>query len=186
MLGFGNHPRAGQEQGAAELAAARLGKLEAEVMAALWREPARETSVRDLLGQLAQPRAYTTVMTTLDRLFKKGLLLRRKADRAFLYTPRCSRQEWESERAGAMVQQMLAAPGAAHGLVLATLVAALGPGQEALLTELEAKIQAQREALRAAGAEGAAECPRPREGESPGPGAGSVAAQGPQNGRPRR
>lgn len=153
MLGFGNHHRAGDEQRAERLAATRLGKLEAEVMAALWTGPPRETSVRDLLAQLAQPRAYTTVMTTLDRLFKKGLLVRRQAGRAFLYVPRCSRQEWESERAGAMVQQMLAAPGAAHGLVLATLVEAVGPGQEALLAELEAKIQAQREALRAAGAD---------------------------------
>lgn len=129
-----------------------LGALEAEVMAVLWSVPPREISVRDLLPQLA-PRAYTTVMTTLDRLFKKGLLLRRKADRAFLYKPRCSRQEWESEQAGALIENLLAAPGA-HGLVLTTLVEAVGPGQEALLAELEAKIRAQRQALRGAAGAG--------------------------------
>ncbi|MGH9491666.1 MAG: BlaI/MecI/CopY family transcriptional regulator [Terriglobales bacterium] len=136
-----------------------LGALEAEVMAVLWSAPPREISVRDLLPRLA-PRAYTTVMTTLDRLFKKGLLLRRKADRAFLYRPRCSRQEWESEQAGALIEDLLAAGGAAHGLVLASLVEAVGPGQEALLAELEAKIRAQRESLRGAAGAGLDRPPR--------------------------
>ncbi|MGH9533832.1 MAG: BlaI/MecI/CopY family transcriptional regulator [Terriglobales bacterium] len=126
-----------------------MGPLEAEVMTQLWTHRG-ETSVRDLLPRMGRPLAYTTLMTTLDRLFKKGLLLRRKADRAFLYTPRCTRPEWESERAGAMVQALLEAPGVAHGLVLSTLVEAVGPGHEELLAALEAKIRAQRQALRAA------------------------------------
>ena len=33
-----------------------------------------ECSVREVLGHLERPLAYTTVMTTLDRMFKKGLL----------------------------------------------------------------------------------------------------------------
>ena len=40
-----------------------------------------------LRKKLERPLAYTTVMTTLDRLYKKGLLERRKAARAF-FTPR--------------------------------------------------------------------------------------------------
>ena len=50
--------------------------------------------------------AYTTVMTTLDRLFKKGLLDRIKSDRAFLYSPALSRADWERKRAGSLVADL--------------------------------------------------------------------------------
>src|SRR5258706_1553492 len=86
-----------------------LGPLETQVMEILW--SCGESNVHDVVAQLAaQKRAYTTVMTTLDRLFKKGLLDRRKADRAFVYTPRLSRQEWENLRAGDLVARFLSAP----------------------------------------------------------------------------
>ena len=39
-----------------------------------------ESSVHDVAERLTRPLAYTTVMTTLDRLFKKGLLERRKVE----------------------------------------------------------------------------------------------------------
>ena len=52
-----------------------------------------ESNVRDVAEKLDRQLAYTTVMTTLDRLYKKGLLERRKSDRAFIYSPRLSRQE---------------------------------------------------------------------------------------------
>jgi predicted transcriptional regulator len=139
MLGFGKKTAL----------VAGLGRLESEVMTALWAQP-EEASVRELLPRLGRSLAYTTVMTTLDRLYKKGLLTRRKAERAFVYRPSCSREEWQSRRAGEAVREFLTAPGAAHGAVLATLVEAVGPGQEPLLAALEAKIRAHRSALRAA------------------------------------
>ena len=49
-------------------------------------------------------------MTTLDRLYKKGLLERRKAARAFFYSPRLTRDEWERERAGSLVAEFLTGP----------------------------------------------------------------------------
>ena len=49
-----------------------LGTLEFELMEILWSNGA--SSVRDVVPKLSRPLAYTTVMTTLDRLFKKGLL----------------------------------------------------------------------------------------------------------------
>jgi predicted transcriptional regulator len=52
-----------------------LGALEREVMDIAWRED--EINVRAACEQLTSPAAYTTVMTTMDRLFKKGLLARR-------------------------------------------------------------------------------------------------------------
>ncbi len=65
-----------------------LGPLEVQVMEILW--GAGERSVRDVVERLDRKLAYTTVMTTLDRLFKKGLLDRQKSERAFLYSPRVS------------------------------------------------------------------------------------------------
>jgi predicted transcriptional regulator len=63
----------------------RLGQLESEVMQRVWARG--EVSVRDLHAEFAPRLAYTTLMTTLDRLYKKQLLSRRKQGRAFLYTP---------------------------------------------------------------------------------------------------
>src|SRR6202162_6310324 len=80
---------------------AALGRLELDVMQILWERGSG--NVRDVVQGLERQLAYTTVMTTLDRLFKKGLLDRRKADRAFVYSPQLSRAEWERRRAGNLV-----------------------------------------------------------------------------------
>src|SRR5260370_40177256 len=85
-----------------------LGHLENTVMEILWAQG--ESNVRDVVQRLGRPLAYTTVMTTIDRLYKKGLLNRRKSERAFLYTPRLSRWEWEHKRAGDLVAGFLAGP----------------------------------------------------------------------------
>ena len=68
------------------------GELEQAVMDILWSSPA-PLSVRDVHDQLSFDRelAYTTVMTVLDRLARKGLLLRRLDGRAWLYRPARSR-----------------------------------------------------------------------------------------------
>ena len=50
-----------------------LGRLEFDLMQILWSRG--ESNVRDAVQRLDRPLAYTTVMTTLDRLFKKGVLL---------------------------------------------------------------------------------------------------------------
>jgi predicted transcriptional regulator len=106
-----------------------------------------ESSVHDVAPRLERPLAYTTVMTTLDRLFKKGLLARRKIDRAFVYAPRWSRSEWEQKRAGDFVAGFLAAPQSSGGLLVSCLVEAVGQHDEALLDELEKQIQRKRREL---------------------------------------
>jgi len=65
--------------------------LELECLKALW--ALREGSVKDVQEVVAQsrPLAYTTIMTVLDRLVRKGRLARRKVGRAFLYAPQTSR-----------------------------------------------------------------------------------------------
>src|SRR5271169_2241346 len=67
----------------------QLGPLEERVLEALWRRgPA---TVRELMEGGYHDLAYTTVMTTLDRLFKKGVLTREAEGRAFRYTARFTR-----------------------------------------------------------------------------------------------
>src|SRR3974390_1248560 len=83
-----------------------LGPLEVTVMEILWTRG--ESNVRDVVDRLDRPLAYTTVMTTLDRLFKKGLLSRRKFDRAFIYSPALDRAQWEHQRTGDFVAGFLA------------------------------------------------------------------------------
>lgn len=71
------------------------GDLEADVMRLLWRTQ-HAASVRDVLESLLpeRPVAYTTVMTVLDRLTKKGLLTRQSVGRGYVYTPVVSRVDY--------------------------------------------------------------------------------------------
>jgi predicted transcriptional regulator len=122
-----------------------LGHLETTVLQILWDRG--ESNVHDVIELLGRPLAYTTVMTTLDRLYKKGLLERRKSDRAFLYSPRFSRQEWQQKRAGDFVAAFLAEPQPSSDLLISCLVEAVGRHDESLLDELEKKIRLKRREL---------------------------------------
>ena len=122
-----------------------LGPLEITVMEILWNRG--ESNVHEVVGKLDRPLAYTTVMTTLDRLFKKGLLARSKSERAFVYSPRLSRREWDHKRAGDFVAGFFAGSQPAGELLISCLVEAVGRQDEALLDELERKIRLKRKEL---------------------------------------
>jgi predicted transcriptional regulator len=128
-----------------ESAAQPLGPLEVAVMEVVWERG--ESAVRDVVDLLGRPLAYTTVMTTLDRLFKKGLLTRRKSERAFLYSPGLSRSEWEQKRAGEFVAGLLMARDPGRDLLISCLVDAVGH-DDRLLDELEKKIRQRRRELK--------------------------------------
>ena len=70
-----------------------LAPLELECLSVLW--PLGEGTVRDIHLALAasRPRAYTTVMTIMDRLQQKGIVTRRKVGRAYLYQASLSAEE---------------------------------------------------------------------------------------------
>jgi len=123
-----------------------LGHLENTVMEILWEHGA--SNVRDVSQRLARPLAYTTVMTTLDRLYKKGLLDRRKEDRAFVYTPLFTRRAWDQKRAGDFMAGFLAGPEAGRDLLVSCLVDAAGEHDASLLDELEKQIRLKRKQLR--------------------------------------
>jgi len=122
-----------------------LGPLEEGVMEVLWTNGAN--TVRGVVDQLERPLAYTTIMTTLDRLFKKGLLTRNREARAFVYSAKLSREEWESGRAGEIVAGFLAVPHPRHDLLVSCLVDAVGRHDQELLADLEKKIRSARRKL---------------------------------------
>lgn len=122
-----------------------LGRLELNVMDVLWARG--RSSVREVVQGLSGRRAYTTIMTTLDRLFKKGLLDRQKSDRAFMYSPRLSRTEWERRRAGSLVSGFLAGPQPSRDLLVSCFLDAVGEHDAVLLDELERKIRRKRKEL---------------------------------------
>src|SRR5215217_6774604 len=72
-----------------------LGELEAEVMSLLWQRP--NQTVVEVEERLRRKRqiAHTTVLTTLDRMHRKGLLTREKQGKAFVYAPSYSREQFE-------------------------------------------------------------------------------------------
>src|SRR5690349_1303323 len=69
----------------------QLGPLEQRLLEALW--ACGTATVRELLDSGYDDLAYTTVMTTLDRLYKKDVLTREAEGRAFRYAPRFTREE---------------------------------------------------------------------------------------------
>jgi len=71
-----------------------LGDLETRVMEVVWRR--KEVSVRDVFQELAQNRsslAYTTILSTMGNLYRKGFLQRDKSGTAYLYHPVFTRDE---------------------------------------------------------------------------------------------
>jgi len=122
-----------------------LGPLETRLLELLWARP-RAATVRELQRACAGL-AYTTIMTTLDRLYRKRLLLRHRAGRAFSYEPRCSRDELLSELVSGHVTELLGAS-ERSSVVLSTLVRAVRDTDAALLEQLEALVQAERRARR--------------------------------------
>jgi predicted transcriptional regulator len=116
-----------------------LGSLESEVLAILCETGGG--SVRDVCSRLSRPLAYTTVMTTLDRLYKKDLLLRSKEGRSFLYTPRLAGQLQKGQDAMPASQTQTVVTRVA---LISYLLDAVGNYDEALLQELEKTIAARR------------------------------------------
>jgi predicted transcriptional regulator len=92
--------------------------------------------------------AYTTLMTTLDRLFRKGTLTRVKSGRAFFYQPKASHQALISELAGSTFATMLPGDAASVRPILSMFVDTVGNRDQALLDELEALVKARRSELK--------------------------------------
>ena len=122
-----------------------LGPLEERLLEALWERG--DATVRDLVDRACPDLAYTTVMTTLDRLFKKNLLSREAEGRAFRYAPRFSREDLHRQVAGEAFRQLMdVSP--ASSLPLSYLVEILTERDAQLLDDLREVVEAKRRELR--------------------------------------
>jgi predicted transcriptional regulator len=128
-----------------EWVGAALGTLERRIMDLAWSRP--ELSVRDACDGLGGEVAYTTVMTTCDRLFKKHLLTRRKGGRAFVYAAALSRDALETAVASELVGGLLQGGSGGPLPLLSSLVDAVSLRDRALLGDLERLIAEKRDAL---------------------------------------
>lgn len=81
-----------------------LAPLELDCMNTLW--PIGEGTVREIRDRLAErrARAYTTIMTIMDRLARKGVVERRKKGRAYVYRPRLSAEEARAQALGQVIE----------------------------------------------------------------------------------
>lgn len=134
---------------ASQLLPGALGPLESEVMKRVWQQG--DCNVRQMVERLPQALAYTTVMTTLDRLYKKGLLERRKQQRAFVYSARVSHAQWLRRRAGEFVASFFNNGTPERTAVLSCLLEAVEAYDADLLEELNRQIQEKQRQLAAKG-----------------------------------
>lgn len=118
-----------------------LGELETRVMRAVW--TAGHATVREVCAMLEgeADRAYTTIMTTMDRLHRKGLLSRSKEGLSWRYAPTLTSKQWEAARAESLAADLLRAHGEAG---LAAFVEVAAGVDDAMLDRLDAMIAARR------------------------------------------
>lgn len=117
-----------------------LGELEAEVMSLLWQQP--NQTVVEVEQRLRRKRqiAHTTVLTTLDRMHRKGLLTREKQGKAFVYAPSYSREQFEQGLAQEVLGALLGGLGEP---VLSTFIDLVSE-DDTKLDRLEALIKEKR------------------------------------------
>jgi len=123
----------------------QLGPFEQQVLQEVWAHG--NATVRELLADGKIHQAYTTVMTTLDRLYKKGLLDRAAEGRAFRYTPRHTPEELQRVTALESIRQLLGS-GDTSSLPLSYLVEALSSHDAQLLDELQILVERKRRELK--------------------------------------
>jgi predicted transcriptional regulator len=109
-----------------------FGDLETVVMDRLWAADGVIT-VRDVLEELQRDReiAYTTVQSTMDNLHRKGWLTRRREGKAYLYTPRLTREQYSAQ----MMRDALDAGGRSD-LVLAHFMETISAEESAELRKV--------------------------------------------------
>lgn len=110
-----------------------FGELEERVMRVLWEREGEAITGREVHAALTEetPLAYTTVMTVLDRLWRKGVVRRERGGRAYRYAPVRS----EAEHTAALMRELLARTGDPQA-ALAHFVRGMRKRDEAVLLRL--------------------------------------------------
>jgi len=117
-----------------------FGELEAVIMHRVWDHDGPVT-VRDLFDGLreARPIAYTTVMSTMDNLHRKGWLARERDGKAYRYTAVASREEYSAR----LMREALAQAGDTEA-VLSHFVASMDGGQAEALRAVLGKLAGEQ------------------------------------------
>jgi predicted transcriptional regulator len=118
-----------------------LGPLEVRVMEEIWARGM--ATVRDLSGSFTGV-AYTTLMTTADRLYRKGLLVRDREGRAFRYRPRWTRDEFHLRLASSAMATFLPGDQRALKPLISLFVDEVSRRDHAMLDELERLVQRKK------------------------------------------
>jgi predicted transcriptional regulator len=117
-----------------------FGDLESVIMQMVW-DQGRSVTVRELFDQLSQERviAYTTVMSTMDNLHRKGWLTRAKEGKAYRYSATASREEYSAR----LMREALAVGGDTEA-VLSHFVAEIGGDESEVLRDVVRKLADRR------------------------------------------
>ena len=138
----GSPPRSPGENPPPHPALGLLGRREREVLSLL--HQLGSATVHQIADRLDNGLAYTTVMTTLDRLFRKGLLARRKQSRAFVYSANLSARDFEGHRAAHLVRRFFSESDVQPDVLVSCLVDAVHHYDTDLLDQLESSIRNAR------------------------------------------
>jgi predicted transcriptional regulator len=124
----------------AEVPLRGFGDLESVIMHMVWDHDGPVT-VRDLFDELSRERsiAYTTVMSTMDNLHRKGWLEREKEGKAYRYAATASREEYSAR----LMREALAAGGDTE-TVLSHFVAQIGDPESEVLRSVVRRLPARR------------------------------------------
>ena len=122
-----------------------LGPLESALLRSLWKRG--DGTVRELIDEKRVQGAYTTVMTTLDRLYKKGVLERMAEGRAYRYRPRQTEEEFNRTNVAAGLQELFRSVRNGNAPV-SFLVDEITKHDAELLDELERAIDEKRRELK--------------------------------------
>jgi predicted transcriptional regulator len=133
--------RGEQHQTARKTLSSLFGPLELAVLEALWSR-CESLSVKALQKDFPDV-AYTTLMTTLDRLYKKKALRRSKRGRAYFYEACLTREEVQSSLASVVFTALLRDDVGVR-LVLSSFVEAVSQRDDLLLDELEGLVRQRR------------------------------------------
>ena len=117
-----------------------LGELESAVMETLWAQSQQTVNAVEERLRNKREIAHTTVLTTLDRMYRKGYLTREKQAKAFVYAPRYTRDEFERMLAQEVLGALI---GHFTEPALSTFVD-LVSDEPGALDQLEEKIRAKR------------------------------------------
>lgn len=128
-----------------EAVVSSLGPLERRVLEQTWR--LEQVNVRAVVAALDHEFAYTTVMTTLDRLYKKGYLDRKRLGRAYIYSPCMSHEELQLGVLGDFIAGLLDDATRTVEPLLASIVDTVSDKDRNLLDELERLVKQKKASL---------------------------------------